>query len=215
MKVGKVVREESIRKEEGFTLLELLISMGLLLLIVTIAMGALRLTGRSMATGERHTENKERLRAALALMDAQLESQLPLTYTESGEKKYYFRGERDSLRVVSNYSMWNGSRCYVVATYRIAGDGRGGQNLYVSEQLFGVMPPRETLLLRSARDITFSYTGSDEGASSQESWKDDQALPQRITLEFTLDGVKKERLFEVRARGERQQVPAVPYTEGM
>ncbi len=71
--------------DRGFTLLELLISLSLLVVIVVIAMGAMRLGSRSVAAGEKKMNDRERFRTVLSLIDAQIQSQLPLTYEERGK----------------------------------------------------------------------------------------------------------------------------------
>ncbi len=73
----------------GFTLLELLISLSLLALIVVIMMGAMRISSRSVTVAERKMDAQERFRTVLAVMDAQIQSHVPLTYEEDGNKKYY------------------------------------------------------------------------------------------------------------------------------
>ena len=73
-------------KNGGFTLLELLISLTLLVVIVVIAMGAMRLGSRSVAAGEKKMDDRERFRTVLSIIDAQIQSQLPLTYDEEAGK---------------------------------------------------------------------------------------------------------------------------------
>ena len=73
-------RGRSRPADGGFTLLELLISMTLLVVILVVTMGAMRAGSRSVAAGERKMEAQERFRAVLAIMDAQIASQIPLTY---------------------------------------------------------------------------------------------------------------------------------------
>ena len=63
----------------GFTLLELLISMTLLVVIVVIAFGAMRISSRSMSAGERKMDALERYRTVLSIIDSQVESHIPLT----------------------------------------------------------------------------------------------------------------------------------------
>src|SRR3990172_5022328 len=100
--------------EPGFTLLELLIAMTLLVLIAAITMGALRLASRSVEAGERRMENQERFRMATAVMDAQIQSHLPLTQAKDEFRKYYFRGDDKTMRVATSYSIWGGRQGFVI-----------------------------------------------------------------------------------------------------
>ena len=112
-------------QRNGFTLLELLIAMSLLVLIISITMGALTLASRSVAAGERTMEGHERFRTVTAVLDAQIQSHLPLAYEEEDYERYYFRGTNKTLRLATNYSIWSGGRGYVIVNYRVAaGDAR-------------------------------------------------------------------------------------------
>jgi len=69
----------------------------ILSLVFLVIMGALRLGFRSVESGEKKVEALERIRNAINLIEAQIESEVLLSYEENGEKKYYFRGERTAL----------------------------------------------------------------------------------------------------------------------
>jgi len=140
----------------GFTLLELLVSMTLLALIVVITMGAMRLGSRSVEAGEKKMEDLERFRTVLSMIDAQIQSQFPLTYEEEGNRKYYFRGEARNLRFSTNYSIWGGQRGYVIVEYAVEADDSGRDVLRVSEQIPG-MEGQWNAQLINANGISFDY----------------------------------------------------------
>jgi prepilin-type N-terminal cleavage/methylation domain-containing protein len=142
--------------DSGFTLLELLVSMTLLALIVAITMGAMRLGSRSVAAGEKKMEDQERLRTVLSMIDAQIQSQVPLTYEEEGNPKYYFRGDARTLRFSTNYSIWGGRRGYVIVEYKVEADDSGKDVLHASEQIPG-MEGRWNTRLIDANGISFDY----------------------------------------------------------
>jgi general secretion pathway protein J len=198
---------------QGFTLLELLIAMSLLVLIVSITMGALRLASRSVAAGERTIENQERFRTVTAVLDAQIQSQIPLTYEEEGNKLYYFRGDNKALRLATNYSIWGGGRGYVIVNYRVvAGDG-GKQTLYASEQSPGIEGTRETGLFTNASELFFEYYHKepDEDVGNWvEQWNDEMAIPERIRLHVGYGAQKFLFQFPLRAQGKTVLVPMTP-----
>lgn len=140
----------------GFTLLELLISMTLLVLIVVITMGAMRMGYRSVAAGEKKMEDQERLRTALSVMDAQIQSQVPLAYEEEGNSKSYFRGDAKTLRFSTNYSIWGGQTGYVIVEYKVEVDDSGRDVLHISEQIPGVEGQWNARLI-AADKISFDY----------------------------------------------------------
>ena len=73
-----------LRSRLGFTLLELMISISMLVIIVVIISGAMRLASRSIAAGEKKVETLERLRTSLSIINAQIQSATPLMYSEQG-----------------------------------------------------------------------------------------------------------------------------------
>ncbi len=68
----------------GFTLLELMISISMLVIIIVIISGAMRLASRSITAGEKKIETLERLRTSLSIINAQIQSGTPLTYSDQG-----------------------------------------------------------------------------------------------------------------------------------
>jgi prepilin-type N-terminal cleavage/methylation domain-containing protein len=188
--------------DEGFTLLELLISLTLLVLIVVIAMGAMQLGSRSVAAGEKKMDDQERLRTVLSLIDAQIQSQLPLTYGEAGNRKYYFRGDGKALRFSTGYSIWNGRRGYVIVDYRIEADGSGRELLSASEQIPGIEGQWSTPLLE-ATGISFDYFYQDpteEKGRWLELLPEGTVIPEKIRLRLARGGKKLALVFPVRVR---------------
>ncbi len=203
------------RSRQGFTLLELLIAMGLLVLIVSITMGALRLASRSVAAGERTTENQERFRNVMGILDAQIQSELPLTYEEEGNKAYYFRGDSKTLRLATSYSIWSGGRGYVIVSYRVEAGDRGKQTLYAAEQSPGIEGTREARLFTDASEIYFEYydKNPDEDAGTwSKDWHDETAVPQAVRLHVGYGAKKFLFRFPLRARGETVLVPLKPFS---
>ena len=92
------MERKKLNRTAGFTLLELIISITLVAIIVLIVAGAASLGYRSFSTGERKLNAIERLRASLIIIDAQIQSGVPLTLEDGGVKQYYFVGEKDALK---------------------------------------------------------------------------------------------------------------------
>jgi general secretion pathway protein J len=197
----------------GFTLLELLIAMTLLVLIVTITMGALRLASRSVETGERRMAEQERFRTVTTLIDAQVQSHLPLTREEGGSKVYYFRGDSKTLRLATSCSLWGGKRGCVVVDYRIESGKGGKQTLHAQEQIQGCEEKREVMLFPDATAISFEYyhTEPDEAIGRwSEQWSDATLIPEKIRLRIAFDAKESFFLFPVRAQGLKLSVPMTP-----
>ncbi len=185
------IRRRNVRTERGFTLLELLITMVVLLLIVVFSTGALSLGSRSVAQGDARMEYLERLRMSLSTIRAQIESQIPLRIEEGGTMRYAFRGDSKSLQFATGYSAWGSEKGPVMVTYRVEDDGKGRQVLRVSEALSGTEAKRETILLE-ASEITFEYetvNPVDPAATWGESWGETDMIPGRVRVHLA-DGRK-------------------------
>ena len=197
----------------GFTLLELLISITLLVLIVMITMGAMRIGSRSLSAGERRMEDQERFRTVLSVIDAQIQSQVPLVYEDAGNSRYYFRGDNKTLRFATNYSIWGGRAGYVIVSYGVETTDTGKDVLLASEQVPGVEGQRNTRLIE-AEGISFEYfhkDPSEEQGKWIEALLDGTVVPERIRLHIA-SGAKPFTLeFPVRVFEEMTatQAPAV------
>jgi prepilin-type N-terminal cleavage/methylation domain-containing protein len=189
--------------DRGFTLLELLISMTLLVVILVITLGALRISSRSVAAGEKKMESQERFRTVLSILDAQIQSQVPLTYEEEGQKKYYFRGNRKTLRFSSNHSIWGGQKGYVVVDYRVESDQTGKEVLHASEQIPGIEGRQDTWLIK-ATEISFEYFHKDP-TEEQGKWTDQLSdgniIPEKIRFQMVNETGNLSLVCPVRVRG--------------
>lgn len=188
----KMVRGHFCIGRNGFTLLELTISIALLGIIVLVVAGTLRLGYRSVEAGEKRVESLERLRSSLNIVDSQIQSFIPLTYEDQGEMKHYFKGERGLMQFSTNYSIWGGKRGYVVATYTVTTADNGRQSLDVAETIVGMGLSRETKLFTNFDTISFAYFFKDpteEKGRWVEQWTEEGSLPEKIALRLT-EGIR-------------------------
>ncbi len=81
---GRATKQMDFAFSPGFTLLELMISISMLVIIIVIISGAMRLASRSVATAERKVEALERLTTSLSIINAQIQSAAPWTYSDNG-----------------------------------------------------------------------------------------------------------------------------------
>lgn len=176
--------------QSGFTLLELLVSIALIGIIIMIIIGALRLGLRSVESGEKKIELLQRMRNSFNIIDAQIQSQTPLSYEEDGERKYYFRGERTFMQFPTNYSVWGGEKGYVLATYSVLPDESGRQVLYISENVMGLSGSTQTTLFNSFDTIYFEYLYKDpteESGRWVDTWTDSLYIPEKVRIHLIRD----------------------------
>jgi prepilin-type N-terminal cleavage/methylation domain-containing protein len=183
--VPRGVRTACGAGEGGFTLLELLISFAILGIIAVIVAAALKVGIQAVTKGEKKMNSVERFRTSLNIVEAQIQSQTGLTYDDNGERKRYFKGDRESLQLSTNYSIWGGSKGYAVVSYTVETDNNGKQSLKATENVIGMDNPRETTLFNPMEKIFFEYFykgPTDEKGSWVDSWTDDTTIPEKVKL---------------------------------
>ncbi|MBU3947907.1 MAG: prepilin-type N-terminal cleavage/methylation domain-containing protein [Proteobacteria bacterium] len=192
----------------GFTLLELLISISILVIIVIIAGSCIRLGYRSVNAGEKKMDSLERLRSSMRIVDAQLQSQVPLTYDGEDGRRFYFEGDETSLRFTTNYSVWDGRRGYIIAAYRIETDDYGKRVMFVTENVIGSAVKREAMLFDDLDEINFYYFN--KGILNEGIWgeqlTDTTDIPQKIRINLVRGTKKYSLLIPLRARGTLTQI---------
>lgn len=171
--------------DKGFTLLELMISITIFSVMLLIIFGAMRLGYRSIEKAEKTTEFLERIRTTISIIESQLQSQIPLTYEEDGEKRLYFAGQKEFVQFSSNYSAWSGKRGYVKVMYNIEPDGNGRHALYVTENTISIDDSRKTMLLNGIEGISFHYFFKDtteEDGEWRDEWTETTSLPDKVAV---------------------------------
>ena len=192
------------KNEGGFTLLEVLISISLLVIVIALAGMAMRMGLNSVMAGEKKIETMERFRSSLHIVSSQVGSEIPLK-EESGEaKKFIFQGSKNALQMPTGYSIWDGLRGYVVVEYQVIEDGKGKVSLKASENSIGTGRNMETLLFSGLDHISFEYPAKNVMTEDEEKWveewKDNKTLPEKIRLNLEYNGVKSSFILPLRAR---------------
>ena len=171
--------------EHGFTLLELMISITLIVFILLIAGTAIRLGLRSVDSGEKRIESLERFRASLNIIDAQVQSELTVPMQENAGKRIVFLGDSESMQFPSNFSLWGNQPGYVTVSYKVAQDQWGKQDLYVEETGTGVTGKGEVKLFEFFDRIYFDYfykEPTEAKGSWVDEWTNTDAVPVNIRL---------------------------------
>ena len=204
--------------QSGFTLLELLVSITLIALIVVIVGTAMRLGYRSLDKGEKKAEIQERFKVSLNLMDAQLQSGIPLKTTgETGEaiNQYLFEGKKDSIRFASNYSLMGGQKGYVIVAYRVEIDANDKRTLFAQENTIGMDNQKEVKLIEGFDDIHFEYffkEATEEQGNWVEEWTDTTTLPGKVRIHLVRGDQQISLLVPIRTKSLTAQSSVLFFT---
>jgi general secretion pathway protein J len=91
----------SLRRNKGFTLLEVLVAVVIMAVIMTTAFGALRLGGRSWEAGIARASGNEAFRAVADLLRRQIAQIIPMTWPGDTETRIALEGTSEQLRFVA------------------------------------------------------------------------------------------------------------------
>ncbi|MCL4492891.1 MAG: hypothetical protein M1510_13510 [Nitrospirae bacterium] len=206
-----LVTRHPLLNRGGYTLLELLLSIFLIGLILLIVGGAMRLGFRSVDSGERRIESLERFKSSLNIINSQIQSAILITLKEdkegdldTGEKRYLFKGDRESMQFPTNYSLWGNRRGYVIVTYQVESGGQGKWMLRATEGLIGAEKGKETKLFDLLDGIHFEYFFKDpleEKGRWVEQWTDKASIPEKVKVHLAEGTRKLSLIIPVRARG--------------
>ena len=192
--------------QSGFTLLELLVSIVLIVMLVAIVGTAMRLGYRSLDKGEKKAEMLERFKVSLNLMDTQIQSGISLKTTgeiTEDTNQYIFEGKKDSLRFASNYSLMGGQKGYVIVAYRVETGQDNKRTLFAQENTVGIENQKEVKLLEGFNDIHFEYffkEATEEQGQWIEEWTDIATIPGKIRIHLAWGSQQISLIVLIRAK---------------
>ena len=183
---------------DGFTLLELLISMTILSIIVVIILGALRVGVRAWEKGEKDVDARQMQRIVLDLVRQQVSSINIRTIRKEGEEPFFLKGDAKSMEFTSRVSL-NPENDYgdVYVKYTVRQEEKDKEKfLYLERNMLLVEKNIETFdvddddlheLISEVQNVSFEYLKnlSNVGENEwQESWEpeNDKGLPLAVKM---------------------------------
>jgi general secretion pathway protein J len=158
---------------QGFTLLELILSLTILSVVIVLIFGAFRIGGRAWEKGERGLEHQQRMRVVFDLIKRQIRSAcVTKAITSDDGATFYMRGDSASLEFFSETPIFPGDIGVVYLQFRVfpneAGEGER-LSLFKKEAVFfdeeKNFPESEKdfhILIPAAREIRFEYLAAME-----------------------------------------------------
>ncbi len=199
--------------QRGFTLIEILLSVGLLALVIALAYGSIRVAVQASRSGESLIERTEEMRTAQGFLRRQLSQMLPTPYErldDSGEEKR-FEGDAQGIRFVApmpGYLSRGGPHVQELVLARVAG---GYQLEFRHAQLNGFDPaegfdPEQepVVLIDGIRDGEFSFRRLEvEGELSDwmSEWDEPALLPLLLRLDLEFDSADRRDWVEFEVAG--------------
>jgi choline-sulfatase len=195
---GRLERSDySVRRDKGFTLIELSIALVLLALMASTLYGSLSLAGTSWDRGEAKAQQTGEMRLTEDFLRRTLTSQHPLRLQKVVEKPLYFAGTRDSLSYAAALPGRAGAGMYY---FRVAVTPNGDKSRltlsraipdYAAQGVPDFSGADFSVLADNIREAHFGYFGRDPGAADivnptwRDRWDDPQRLPDLIRIDVT------------------------------
>jgi general secretion pathway protein J len=172
----------------GFTLVEVLISISLLALAMTLLMSGLRFTQRAWDAGERQSSRASGLEVTHRLLSNMLDRFIALPVGDP--VTFAFIGEERQLRFPARLPPYPATGGVHTLEFRIEEHADETQltlkmSPFDGERFFNpAQGEAEPVLTLADAKLTFSYIGGGEEAQWRAQWAEDQPPPQRIRLEI-------------------------------
>ena len=185
----------NIRRDHGFTLLELIIAMMLLALMSSLLFGTLSLSANSWDRGEAKAVQVSDMRLTEEFLRQTLTAQHPLRFHKVADQPMYFKGDRDTLAFAGVLPGRAGGGLYY---FRLAVTPNGDTSRLTLARVVpdtaatsapGFDGADQSVLADGIAEVRFGYFGRDpdsndaNAASWRDHWEDPQILPLMIRVD--------------------------------
>ncbi len=183
-----------MKSAAGFTLLEVLAALVLLMLLLVGVYSGIASASHSVRSGTAAIERIDQMRSAQQFLRRELAQSVtePIGHTDRGEP-VYFQGSARQMRYVAPLPGYLGKLGPQLQQLQLVDDGDGGQRL---ELRLAVLPPdgqpprplgQPQVLFDHIRQGSFSYSGTDAQGKPlpwSPAWVDGRALPLLVRIEL-------------------------------
>jgi general secretion pathway protein J len=206
--------QKNTSAQAGFTLLELLVAITILTLVLTVALGAVRIGNRSFNAGITRADRTAEIRILVSVLRRQLSQLLPVTWNENGHDFVAFEGDKHQLRFVGPAPEGSNGPGYLV--YRLGVERTPGSSRVTlafapfdpgSEQFTMPELSSKELLSDTLSDASFEYFGARD-ERDQPSWhaawpSTTGQLPTLVRMQFSSSTLQwPDMLFQIHFEAE-------------
>jgi prepilin-type N-terminal cleavage/methylation domain-containing protein len=168
------------RTERGFTLVEVMVAMAIMLMVMTVAFSGFRIGLNAWERGGREIDRMEHRATVERLILRQLTAAYPMQLTV---------GTKDGIQFVADYSLSDGSVDFRRIQYVIKdGDFLYSETpIYVGRDVDSA--PNPQIGLADMDSVSFQYLGKDEHGNAvwKDEWKFGEGMPLAIRVQLDND----------------------------
>ncbi len=199
-------------RQQGFTLIEVLIAMTLLSMMMVLLFGSLKICADSWERGENKINDVNELAVVYNFFHQHLSLAQPLWNDFSNEKQSFsFQGNDHSLQFVSAMPVSAGRSGLQLFTVDLQSENNERFIKVTLTPFFSLTEgaawhKEEEILINHVSDFTLTYFGSDDGTnlgSWQDKWLAKNVLPSLVKINITLDNdiIYPEMILELKVVG--------------
>jgi prepilin-type N-terminal cleavage/methylation domain-containing protein len=186
-------RAPAVRREDGFTLVELLVSLALLVIMLALISGAMRFGGRAWEVSDQ-VDRGQTVATFRALLGQRLIESLPLMSSdERGVLQLAFHGASDELNFLSPLPSRDGLAAGLFSvTLRLAPARDGGRSLSLDFQPVGsanapsIGDAHRPVRVAGVAQLAIRYYGSPKNIGEPrwlDEWLGQDALPRLVAVD--------------------------------
>jgi len=207
------------QRSQGFTLIEVLISMTLLSMMMVLLFGSLKICADSWEKGENKITAVNELAVVYNFFHQHLSVAQPLWNDFSNEEKSLsFQGDAHSLQFVSAMPTSAGRSGLQLFTVDLQSDNNDNFIKVTLRPFFPLAEgaawhKEEEILISHVSDFTLAYFGSDDllgisEASWQDEWLAKNSLPKLVKINISLDNdvIFPEMIIELKVVGQSDHI---------
>ena len=192
---------------QGFTLLELLISLSIMTVVVTIIFGGLKVGVRAWEKGETLVDSQQRLRVVPELVRKQIASLTMPEVFKKNNRWIFFQGDHKSMDFFSNISLYPESEAGIVLVrYLVSEEEDGKKKLAFYENDINRFDPAELAeidetvyldLLSGYSNISFAFLAARKDEYEVVEWlpvwspEEMNGVPRAVRVTFQNDRGKQ------------------------
>lgn len=186
-----------MRRQAGFTLMEVLAALALLALLLVGVYSGIRTATHSVRAGSAAVERLDAVRSTQQFLRRELEQAMTEQLAANDkDEAIFFKGDAHTMSFVAPLPGYLGKLGPQAQTLRLVDNGKGGQRLEVS---FALLPPdgkplksgAPQVLLEDVHTGSFHYRGLDpqgHPGAWRDDWPEGDRLPQLVRIDLALDG---------------------------
>jgi len=195
---------------EGFTLLELLISITILGLMILVMSGSISLGLKSVDKGEREVSRQERLRGTFTLLDRQISSMVKALRPVEGEMVVWFEGDQKHCLFLTEKSLWGWKEGISEVSYDITESSGNGLTLLETERMPWLdeeAEPETYHMLYDLEEAELRYLGTNTDGEKEwlDEWTHKDHYPEAIALFLKGRGFEYSLVFPVMTEGRTER----------